>query len=52
MDLSAGRNYRLRGWWISSAPGACIMITVLAVTLVGNGLRDLLDPRLRSVANL
>ena len=52
IDLSNGRNYLLRGWWISSAPGFCIMLTVVAVNLVGDTLRDLLDPRLRSLANL
>jgi peptide/nickel transport system permease protein len=52
VDLSNGRNYLLRGWWISSAPGFCIMLTVVAVNLVGDTLRDVLDPRLRSLANL
>jgi peptide/nickel transport system permease protein len=52
IDLSAGRNYLLRAWWISSVPGCCIMLTVVAVNLVGDALRDELDPRLRSLANL
>lgn len=52
IDLSNGRNYLLRAWWISSAPGFCIMLTVVAVNLVGDALRDELDPRLRSLANL
>lgn len=52
VDLSNGRSYLLRGWWIASAPGFCIMLTVVAVNLVGDSLRDLLDPRLRSLANL
>ena len=52
IDLSGGRNYLLRAWWISSAPGYCIMLTVVAVNLVGDALRDELDPRLRSLANL
>ncbi len=52
IDLSNGRNYLLRAWWIASAPGACIMLTVVAVNLVGDALRDELDPRLRSLANL
>jgi len=52
VDLSNGRNYLLRGWWISSTPGFCIMLTVVAVNLVGDTLRDVLDPRLRSLANL
>jgi peptide/nickel transport system permease protein len=52
IDLSGGRNYLLRAWWISSAPGFCIMLTVVAVNLVGDALRDELDPRLKSLANL
>ena len=52
IDLSNGRSYLLRAWWISSVPGFCIMLTVIAVNLVGDALRDELDPRLRSLANL
>jgi peptide/nickel transport system permease protein len=52
VDLSNGRNYLLRAWWISSVPGFCIMLTVVAVNLVGDAFRDELDPRLRSLANL
>lgn len=52
IDLSNGRGYLLRAWWISSVPGFCIMLTVVAVNLVGDALRDELDPRLRSLANL
>ncbi len=52
IDLSNGRSYLLRAWWISSIPGCCIMLTVVAVNLVGDALRDELDPRLRSLANL
>jgi peptide/nickel transport system permease protein len=47
VDLSNGRTLLLRAWWVSSAPGACIMVTVVAINLVGDALRDLLDPRLR-----
>jgi peptide/nickel transport system permease protein len=52
IDLSNGRSYLFRAWWISSVPGFCIMLTVVAVNLVGDALRDQLDPRLRSLANL
>ncbi len=52
VDLSNGRNYLVRAWWISTAPGASIMLTVVAVNLVGDTLRDYLDPRLRSLGNL
>jgi ABC-type dipeptide/oligopeptide/nickel transport system permease subunit len=36
------------GWWLTVFPGAAIAITVLALNLLGDGLRDVLDPRLRS----
>lgn len=52
IDLSNGRSYLLRAWWISAAPGLCIMLTVVAVNLVGDALRDEFDPRLRSLANV
>jgi len=44
--LSEGRNYLRDQWWISTFPGLVIMLTVLAMNLVGDGLRDALDPRL------
>jgi peptide/nickel transport system permease protein len=44
--LSEGRGFIQTGWWMSVFPGLAIMITVLAINLVGDGLRDLLDPRL------
>lgn len=52
IDLANGRSYLLRAWWIASMPGLCIMVTVVAVNLVGDALRDELDPRLRALANL
>ena len=52
IDLSNRRSYLLRAWWISSVPGVCIMLTVGAVNLVGDALRDELDPRLRALGNL
>src|SRR5262245_35868243 len=45
--LSEGRDYLREAWWISTCPGVGIMLTVLAMNLVGDGLRDLLDPRLQ-----
>jgi ABC-type dipeptide/oligopeptide/nickel transport system permease subunit len=38
-----------RAWWISSFPALAIVVTVLAINLVGDGLRDALDPKLRNV---
>jgi len=45
--LSEGRRYLSSAWWISTFPGFAIMITVLAINMIGDGLRDTLDPRLR-----
>lgn len=45
--LSEGRNYLRVAWWITTFPGLAIMITVLSINLLGDGLRDALDPRLR-----
>lgn len=47
MMLSEGRAYMSRAWWLSVIPGACIFATVLAVNLLGDGLRDHLDPNLK-----
>ena len=44
--LSEGRNYLPDQWWIATFPGCAIAITVLGINLVGDGLRDTLDPRL------
>src|SRR5579864_7741171 len=45
--IAAGRNY-LDQWWISTFPGLAILTLVLAMNVLGDGLRDLLDPRFRS----
>jgi peptide/nickel transport system permease protein len=45
--LSEGRDYLREAWWISTFPGVGIMLTVLAMNLLGDGLRDVLDPRLK-----
>ena len=36
-------------WWLSLFPGLAILLTVLNFNLVGDGLRDLLDPRMRGI---
>jgi peptide/nickel transport system permease protein len=46
--LSEGRDYLREAWWISTFPGLGIMVTVLAMNLLGDGLRDVLDPRLKT----
>ena len=45
--LSDGRRFLRDAWWMATFPGVAIMITVLAFNLVGDGLRDALDPRLK-----
>jgi peptide/nickel transport system permease protein len=44
--LSDGRAYLRHAWWITTFPGAAIMVTVLSINLMGDGLRDALDPRM------
>jgi peptide/nickel transport system permease protein len=46
--LSEGRNYLRVAWWMTTFPGLAIMTAVLSINLVGDGLRDALDPRLRN----
>jgi peptide/nickel transport system permease protein len=46
--LSDGRSMMRHFWWVSFFPGLAIMLTVLAINLLGDGLRDALDPRLRN----
>ena len=43
--LAGGRQHMRQAWWIVNAPGAAIMLTVLGFNLLGDGLRDMLDPR-------
>ena len=43
--LSVGRDYLHIAWWLSLFPAFAILITVLAFNLLGEGLRDVLDPR-------
>jgi peptide/nickel transport system permease protein len=45
--ISEGREYIATSWWVSAFPGIAILITVMSVNLVGDWLRDALDPRQR-----
>jgi dipeptide transport system permease protein len=47
--LAEAREFILRAWWVVTFPGLAILITVLAINLIGDGLRDALDPKMRSV---
>jgi peptide/nickel transport system permease protein len=44
--LNAGRDWVRDAWWLTTFPGLVIMITVLAINMLGDGLRDVLDPQL------
>ena len=46
--ISDGRDAIITAWWISTFPGLAIVFTVIAFNLLGDGLRDALDPRLRT----
>lgn len=45
--IADGRSYLQIAWWISVFPGFAIMLTVMGFNLLGDGLRDVLDPKLR-----
>lgn len=45
--MGLNRPYLLDAWWATTLPGAALFLTVLAVSLVGDGLNDALNPRLR-----
>lgn len=47
--IAEGRNYIGNAWWVATIPGIAIFVTVMGTNLVGDRLRDLLDPRLRQV---
>jgi peptide/nickel transport system permease protein len=46
--LSSARSFVRDAWWIATFPGVAIMIVVLSLNLFGDGLRDILDPRMRN----
>jgi peptide/nickel transport system permease protein len=46
-DLNSGRDYLNVAWWLSTFPGLAIMVAILSFNLLGDGLREVLDPRLR-----
>ncbi|BEV72067.1 MULTISPECIES: ABC transporter permease subunit [unclassified Paludibacterium] len=48
--LSSARDYIERAWWVVSWPGLTILLSVLAINLIGDGLRDALDPKLKRAA--
>jgi peptide/nickel transport system permease protein len=47
--VSMGREYLGKAWWMSTFPGLAITVTVIAINLLGDGLREALDPRQRKI---
>jgi peptide/nickel transport system permease protein len=45
--VNDGKDNLLNGWWVSTFSGLAIVLTVVSFNLVGDGLRDALDPRVR-----
>ena len=45
--LAEAREFILRAWWVVTFPGLTILVSVLAINLMGDGLRDALDPKLK-----
>ena len=46
--ISQGRDFLLTDWWLSTLPGIALLILILSLNLFGEGLRDILDPRLKT----
>jgi peptide/nickel transport system permease protein len=44
--LAQGRSFMQLAWWLTFFPGLGIMLTVMGLNLLGDGLRDVIDPRL------
>lgn len=45
--INSGRAFMLTSWWVSTMPGISLLILVLSINILGEGLRDILDPRLK-----
>ena len=45
--INEGRSVLFIAWWVSTIPGLALVALVLAVNLLGEGLREVLDPRLK-----
>lgn len=46
--LSSGRQYIRYAWWVCTFPGVAIMLSILSLNMMGDGLRDALDPKLKT----
>lgn len=47
-DIASGRNYLSTAWWISSMPGFAILVTVMSFNILGDWMRDFMDPHIRA----
>ncbi len=47
--IGAGRSFLRTAWWLCAIPGSAILLTVLSINLIGEGLNDALNPRLRNL---
>lgn len=47
--LADGRAYVGSAWWLATFPGVAILLTVLSINLIGDWVRDVIDPRLRNI---
>ncbi len=45
--LNDGRNFMRTAWWLTVFPGMAVFVTVLSFNLIGDHLRETLDPRMR-----
>ena len=48
--VSGGRTYMINQWWLAIVPGIVIVLLILQISLIGDWLRDKLDPKLQSKA--
>ena len=46
--ITAGRAYIKGNWWLITFPGLAILLSVFSMNVLGDGLRDALDPRLKN----
>ena len=46
--LSSGKDYMMSAWWVATFPGFAIFTVCMGFNLLGDGLRDILDPRQES----
>jgi ABC-type dipeptide/oligopeptide/nickel transport system permease subunit len=48
--IADGRQHMRTAWWVITFPGLAILLTVLGFNLLGDGIRDVLDPRMQGAS--